>query len=219
MKDLQLIIFDCDGVLVDSEPLLAQLLIDMLGEHGLHWTREEVFAKAVGRAMAVTIATAEAELGKSLPAAFADTFRSRARPLLAEKVQPVPGIGHLLDSLTLPYCVASGGRPDKIHTSLSATGLLPRFAGRIFSAAQVKAPKPAPDVFLLAAQTMGVAPAHCLVIEDSVAGVQAGVAAGMTVFGFAAHIPPERLTDAGAARVFTDMRDVQAAIAQMLQQP
>ena len=209
MNPFQLIIFDCDGVLVDSEPLVNQVLIDMLADHGLHWTLEEVFARIVGQSLEKTLRVAEDLLGKSLPGDFADTFRARSRALLAERVQAVPGIAKLLENLRLPYCVASSGRPEKMQTTLGATGLLPLFAGRMFSAIQVAAPKPAPDVFLFAAQSMGVAPEHCLVIEDSPTGVRAGIAAGMTVYAYCSHIPAQKLEEAGAHRIFTEMGELQ----------
>lgn len=205
MPNYQLIIFDCDGVLVDSEPILAQVLIEMLGEHGVHWTREYVFSHIVGQSLEQTLHMAEAGINRALPDDFADTFRSRSRSLLAEHVQAVPGIDTLLNRLTVPYCVASSGRPEKMRTTLGATGLLPRFENRMFSAVQVTHPKPAPDIFLFAAENMGVAPEHCLVIEDSPAGVQAAVAAGMTVYGHAAHIPADKLRTCGAARIFPNM--------------
>lgn len=213
MPDFQLIIFDCDGVLVDSEPLVAQILIDMLAEHGLHWRLEDVFANIVGQSLEKTLHVAEGILGKKLPAGFADTFRSRSRALLAEKVQAVPGIAEVLDGLTLPYCVASSGRFEKMRVTLGTTGLLPRFERKMFSATQVAAPKPAPDVFLLAAAQMGVPPAHCLVVEDSPSGVRAALAAGMTVFAYAARTPEHVLEKAGAHHIFNDMRDLPTLIA------
>ena len=212
----KLIIFDCDGVLVDSEPLANQIFIDMVAYYGVHLDPDWLFAHFVGRALVDNIRHIRDDFGVTLPEDFAERYRAATRKQLAEQVQPVAGIETLLDSLTVPYCVASSGRHDKIRTTLGATGLLPRFSDRMFSAFDVAAPKPAPDVFLLAARTMQVAPEHCLVIEDSPSGVRAGVAAGMTVYGHAAHLPAQTLLDCGAARTFAHMGQLQEYLQEML---
>ena len=127
----------------------------------------------------------------------------------------MPGIELVLDALDaarVPFCVASSGDHEKMNTTLGITGLLPRFAGRIFSVTQVARGKPAPDVYLFAARQLGAEPAACVVVEDTPPGVQAGVAAGMTVFGFCAHTPEQKLTAAGAHRTFGDMQRLVAML-------
>ncbi|MDO4640128.1 MAG: HAD family hydrolase [Neisseria sp.] len=205
MHPFQLVIFDCDGVLVDSERIAHQVLADMLRECGLDLDLATMFNHFIGLSMAQSMAKIEKLLGKAPPEAFEANFRQRTNAALAEEVLPVVGIEAALDVIGLPYCVASSGDFAKMRTTLGKTGLLPRFEGRMFSVTQVAAPKPAPDVFLLAAKTIGVPPESCAVVEDSPTGVRAAVAAGMTVFGYCALTPPSKLLDAGATRVFNDM--------------
>ena len=216
MSSFQLILFDCDGVIVDSEPITNRIFADMVRPYGIELDQARMFAEFSGKPLVDNMRDIERQYGITLPADFADRFRAQSRQILATDVKPVPGIEALLDSLTLPYAVASSGRFDKMRTTLGATGLLPRFTDRLFSAEQVARPKPAPDVYLHAAAHMGVAPAHCLVIEDSPSGVQAGVAAGMTVYGHACHLPAQRLLDAGATRTFANMTQLQQHLKKIL---
>lgn len=200
-----LVIFDCDGVLVDSEPIANRVLGRMLAEQG--WVvddarMDELF---LGRTMTHCMALAAERFGRPLPAGFQAEHDWRLFDALAAELVAFPGVEQVLDGLAIPFCVASNGGPDKLRFSLARTGLLPRFEGRLFSAAEVACGKPAPDLFLHAARCMGVAPAACVVIEDSPAGVLAGLAAGMTVLGFAARTPPARLKEAGAQEVFDAM--------------
>ena len=132
--------------------------------------------------------------------------------MLRERVEPVAGIRELLATLTIPYCIASSGGHDKMRITLGATKLMPLFEGRLFSATEVPRAKPAPDIFLFAAQRMGASPARTAVIEDSVNGVLAGCAAGMTVFGSVDLTPAEKLAEAGAAATFTQMRELPALL-------
>ena len=207
-----LVIFDCDGVLVDSEPIANRVLRQLLGEQGLMLTPEAMAERFVGRSMAACLAQASALLGRALPADFEAQHDRRLFAALAAELAPVPGVTRVLDGLGLPYCVASNGSPAKLRFSLAKVGLLPRFGDRLFSAAEVARAKPAPDLFLHAAQRMGVAPATCVVVEDTPTGVAAGVAAGMTVLGFAAALPAARLHAAGAHRVFADMCELPALL-------
>lgn len=213
----QLVIFDCDGVLVDSEGITSQIFINIAREYGIHLELPYLFEHFVGRSLADNMRQVETDHGITLPDDFADRFRAQSIEALAASVTAIPGIRETLDTLeaqNLPYAVASSGRPEKIRTTLGTTGLLPRFENRMFSAFQVAAPKPAPDVFLFAAKSMGIAPEHCLVVEDSVSGIRAAIAAGMTVYAYAAHAPAERLLSAGAHRTFADMRELPKMIAQ-----
>lgn len=155
--------------------------------------------------MADTVAAVEKQLGRPLPSDFVPAFRHRMAEVFNAELQPVAGIKDALDQLTLPSCVASSGPPEKIQLSLTLTGLLPRFAGRIFSAYEINSWKPAPDLFWHAAKTLNVPPVHCAVIEDSPTGVRAGIAAGMRVFGYSESGDGAELAAEGA-QVFHDMR-------------
>jgi HAD superfamily hydrolase (TIGR01509 family) len=199
-----LIIFDCDGVLVDSEPIATRVLQSVLGEAGLALSLEETERRFMGRSRQATIEIVEQEIGRVLGEDFVAGWQARVFAGFRQELRPVPGIEAALDRLAVPVCVASGSDPARIRLSLELTGLLPRFEGRIFSAVQVAQGKPAPDLFLLAAHTLGAPPAECVVIEDSLPGVQAAVAAGMPVWGYAARTPAAMLASAGA-KTFDDM--------------
>jgi HAD superfamily hydrolase (TIGR01509 family) len=202
----QLVIFDCDGVLVDSELITNRIFAQMLNELGLHVTLNEMFDKFVGNSMSHCLELIAGMLGRAPPDTFVDEYDSRTREALKAELRATPGIAEALDAIRLPYCVASSGNHQKMRTTLGITGLWPRFEGRVFSVTEVARGKPAPDVFLSAAERFGVAPAACVVVEDTPVGVLAGVAAGMRVFGYAACTPRQRLEDAGAHVVFDDMR-------------
>lgn len=206
--NFDLVIFDCDGVLVDSERITSRVFCDMLGELGLELTQDEMFQRFVGQAMDRCLVIIEQALGRPAPETFVPELRQRAAQALFEQVEPVPGVVDVLDRLPVPACVASAGERMKMQLTLGKTGLWNRFDGRIFSVEDVEHSKPAPDVYLLAAQSQGVAPERCAVIEDSAAGVTAGVAAGMTVFAYAADVPADRLREAGAHHLFDDMADL-----------
>jgi len=202
------ILFDCDGVLVDSEPIANGVLRQLLSEHGLELPLEEMSRHFMGRSIESCVEIASRMRGRALPADFAGELESRFERALRAQVEPIPGAHALIDALEHRYAVVSSGSPNKIRTSLDACGLLARFEGRIFSVEAVRASKPAPDVYLLAAQTLGVAPERCLVVEDSPVGVQAGVAAGMTVCGFCRDTEAASLTRAGATHLAEELADV-----------
>lgn len=206
--DTRLVIFDCDGVLVDSEPIANRVFCVMLNDLGLAVTLDDMFRDFVGRSMAQCMERIERTLGKPPPPDFDHAVQARIESALQDEVEPVSGIGAVLDGLSLPYCVASSGSHRKIRVTLGRTGLLARFSGRIFSAEDVAHPKPAPDLFLHAARTLGHAPSGCLVVEDTATGVRAGAAAGMRVLGFSAHTPAQRLIEAGAHETFSAMDDL-----------
>ncbi len=190
-----LVIFDCDGVLVDSEPIGCRVLMEILRGYGLALDAASVHRRFVGRNLPSIIPILAAEEGWIAP----DDFPTRVREatlaaLRSEGVAPVPGIVTALDAIEgagLATCVASSGRFEKIRTTLGLTGLLPRFEGRLFSAHQVAEGKPAPDLFLYAAASLGAEPADCLVVEDSPPGLEAARAAGMPAVAYAAG-PAER---------------------------
>jgi len=201
---LGLVIFDCDGVLVDSEPIVNRVFVDMLTESGYSLDYEHTLREFSGGTMATRLESTHASLGWVAPDNFAADFDRRLLAAFESELRPVQGIRAVLEHLPGPWCVASNGTPQDIRTRLGLAGLLERFDPRLFSAAEVQRGKPAPDLFLHAASAMGVACDRCVVVEDSVPGVRAGVAAGMTVLGFSALTSSDALCEAGAA-VFDNM--------------
>ena len=201
-----LVIFDCDGVLVDSEPVTLRVLRDYLNELGANLSFEDTRRIYLGKSVKEDLELSEQVLGYPPPPGFYDGFQKRRDIALASEVEAIPHVREAILALPVPYCTASGADLGKMQITLGRTGLAPLFEGRMFSLSHVKRSKPAPDVYLLAAQTMGVAPERCGVIEDSPTGITAGLAAGMTVFGYSAIQPPQMLLDAGAVAVFNDMR-------------
>ncbi len=210
-RPFDLVIFDNDGVLVDSEPHANRILAEILTTAGLAMTREACIAEFLGCSMTTVRERAEARLGTPLPADFESLDHERLFHVFATELTAVPGVHEALDRIALPTCVASSGTHDRIRRALGATGLLERFAGRIFSAQDVARGKPAPDLFLHAARSLGVEPSRCAVIEDSPLGVDAANAAGMVAFGFARLTPPERLGHAPGG-VFTAMDSLPALL-------
>jgi HAD superfamily hydrolase (TIGR01509 family) len=207
-KQFTLVIFDCDGVLVDSEVITSRVFTKMLNELGLAVTVAEAFEKFVGKSMTQCLEMIEAALGRAVPPDFVHQYQSRMSAALTLELKAVPGIEAALDSMEVAYCVASNGTREKMQTTLGITGLLPRFAGKMFSVSDVARGKPFPDLFLCAAGKFGVAPTDCVVIEDTPTGVTAGVAAGMTVYGYCAHMPAQRLIEAGAHCTFPRMSEL-----------
>jgi HAD superfamily hydrolase (TIGR01509 family) len=207
-----LAIFDCDGVLVDSEPIANRIFAEGLQELGLTLDLEEMYELFVGRTMGACMQKVEELLGRPAPADFLARVQARTFAAFeAAPVQAIPDVAEALDAvvaLGLRVCVASSGEVEKMQLTLGLAGLLPRFAGHLYSATQVARSKPAPDIYLHAANQMGVAPSECVVIEDSPAGATAGVGAGMTVLGFAAHTPAEKLRSVGVAHTFTRMHEL-----------
>ncbi|MCF4967385.1 HAD family hydrolase [Nostoc sp. CMAA1605] len=206
MDKIKLVIFDCDGVLIDSERIANTILLEMLNELGLFLTWEEVFDIFLGASMSICLEIVKNMLGKSPPENFASEFEQRTMQAFSTDLQPVQGIHDVLGKLNIPYCVASNSNHNWINQALIATDLLPYFSGKIFSATAVARSKPYPDVFLYAAEKMGFYPHECVVIEDTPVGVRAGVDAAMTVFGYAEVTKPEQLKAVGASVVFNDMR-------------
>jgi HAD superfamily hydrolase (TIGR01509 family) len=208
MQRFGLVIFDCDGVLVDSEVITSRVFAGMLNELGIPATVDEVFDKFVGRTMAYCLEVIAGMLGREVPSGFAQQYYERTALALKSDLKTVRGIESALDEIRLPYCVASNGSHEKMQTTLGITGLLPKFQGKLFSVTEVARGKPFPDVFLYAAAQSGVAPSACAVVEDTPTGVTAGVAAGMTVYGYCAHTPVRRLIEAGAHHTFDRMSDL-----------
>jgi HAD superfamily hydrolase (TIGR01509 family) len=218
--NFDLIIFDCDGVLVDSEVISCRAHAETLTRHGYPITADQVFDRFLGQSMRKATLEIEAELGRSLPEDFQTQVYAEIFRLFAASLVATPHIEEALAAIITPVCVASSGPPEKISTSLNHVGLYGRFAPHIFSAVQVSNGKPAPDLFLFAARQMKTMPERCLVIEDSVAGVTAAQAAGMVVFGYhgGSHCRPDTadtLRAAGAAVTFDDMRQLPDLIARI----
>lgn len=210
-----LVIFDCDGVLVDTETLANRRLAEWLCDAGFETTYEQCRRRFVGRSMTAVQADVEAT-GVSLGADFVDRWNAGLPDLFAGRVQAIPHVRQAVEAVRdagLPYCVASSARVTKMHLTLGATGLLPLFEDVLFSATMVARGKPFPDLFLHAAGAMGAEPARCVVIEDSVAGAQAGAAAGMRVLGYCGdpHGDRDGLVAAGA-EPFDDMRHLSGLI-------
>lgn len=213
------ILFDCDGVLVDSEPIVNRLIWEMLIELGIDISLEDSIQRFLGKAIREELDAIAEMRGAPLPPNWLSTFQARRNVLLEAEVEAVPHIGHAIDVLSrlgLPMAVASGADRMKVELQLNRTGLIEHFQPtdvRIFSATEVARSKPAPDVYLLAASSLGVSPSRCLVIEDSPTGVTAGHAADMTVLAYAGRNAPGPLIAAGATRTFTDMRELPELLA------
>ncbi|MFF5436669.1 HAD family hydrolase [Streptomyces achromogenes] len=205
-----LVIFDNDGVLVDSEPISNRLLAGYLTELGHPTSYEDSIRDYMGSAMHRVHDLVLERTGRRLPEDFDEVFHARVFAAFERELRPVPGVTDVLEKLAadgMPYCVASSGSHERIRVGHRTTGLDRWFTDeRIFSSEDVGRGKPAPDLFLYAAERMGVAPGRCVVVEDSPLGVQAAVAAGMDVYGFTAMTPPERL--AGAGRLFAHMGEL-----------
>ena len=205
-----LVVFDNDGVLVDSESISNRLLAAYLTELGHPTSYEDSIRDYMGSAMHRIHDLVLERSGERLPADFDDVFHSRVFAAFERELRPVPGVTGVLEKLTadgVPYCVASSGSHERIRVGHRATGLDRWFEdARIFSAQDVGRGKPAPDLFLYAAERMGVAPERCVVVEDSPLGVRAAVAAGMDVYGFTAMTPAAKL--AGATGLFADMGEL-----------
>jgi HAD superfamily hydrolase (TIGR01509 family) len=205
-----LIIFDCDGVLVDSEPLSNRVIVDMLAEDGWILSEEDSARQFRGRRMDDVVALIEDHLGRALAADWNAQYERRRNAVFRERLKPVPGVATVLARLAemnRPMCVASSGSIPKMHLTLGLTGLAPFFGDRLYSSWGLTNGKPAPDLFLHAAAAMGFDPARCVVIEDSLPGVMAAQAAGMRCFGYAADSDSAALAACGA-HCFTDMADL-----------
>ena len=217
-----LVIFDCDGVLVDSEPLSLACLTDGLNRIGVAIDVETVRARFAGTSMTSIMGHIARDYGIVAPEGFVEAVKAETLAIFDAELRAMAGIADAVAALRLPTCVASSSDPVRLRHSLALTGLLPLFDGRIYSAVEVARGKPFPDLFLHAAARMGFSADACLVIEDSVPGVTAARAAGMRVLGFTGggHWNHDRagadLLAAGAARVYRDHRDLAAILAAAL---
>ncbi|SIT46271.1 HAD-superfamily hydrolase, subfamily IA, variant3 [Paraburkholderia ribeironis] len=210
------VLFDCDGVLVDSEPITNRVLTEMLGELGWHLTVEETMRIFVGKAVKDEAALIEAQTGFAITSDWLMQFRERRNTALDSELRAIAGaacaVRALHRTLNGRIAVASGADRIKVELQLSKAGMLDCFAGRIFSGHETPRSKPFPDVYLAAAAALGVDPGRCAVVEDTVTGTTAGVAAGATVFGYCpvelGHSSATALHGAGAVHVFQDMAEL-----------
>jgi HAD superfamily hydrolase (TIGR01509 family) len=204
VNSFDLVIFDCDGVLVDSERLAVRTEAEILSALGWPLSESDIIERFVGRTAEYMHREIERELGRSVD--WDAEFEPRYREIFERELVAVNGVVEALGRITVPTCVASSGSQDKMRFTLGLTGLLERFGDRLFSADDVEHGKPAPDVFLYAAEQMGVQPGRCAVVEDSVSGVSAGLAAGMRVFAYAGGVSSASSVALAGAVVFDDMR-------------
>jgi beta-phosphoglucomutase-like phosphatase (HAD superfamily) len=217
---VDLVIFDCDGVLVDSEVISCRVHAETLTRHGYPITADQVLVRFLGVSDREARQTIESEMGRLLPQDFEAQIGHAALQRYASELTAIRYVGEAIDAIGVPKCVASSGTHEKIRHGLTCAGLYDRLAPDIFSATQVERGKPAPDLFLFAAERMHATPARCVVIEDSVPGIKGARAAGMTVLGFhgGSHCRPgygETLKNAGATITFDDMRQLPDLIAQI----
>ncbi len=216
LDDFDLVIFDCDGVVVDSEVLSCTCLTDVFNAHGVPLELDDVLERFVGRSTAAVEAYWRTELQRDPPADFFPDHRRRLSAAFAGELRAMPHAGEVLAKLSRPYCLASSSELERIRQTLSVTHLDGYFTGRIFNAEMVENGKPAPDLFLLAARQMNQPPERALVVEDSISGVRAGKAAAMTVWGFTGgshwrgRDAARRLTAAGADRIFDSLGELLA---------
>jgi len=216
-----LIIYDCDGVLVDSEIIAHELLAQMMTDLGHPMTTAQAVQKFAGRSLAETLSLIEASLGRNIPAHLGQRYSNLLVERLRRGLKPIAGVKAAITALRYPRCVASSSSLERIRLSLEATGLASLFGTNIFSATQVARGKPAPDLYLFAAKTMAAAPENCVVIEDSALGASAGRAAGMKVVGFigAAHATDDaaqQLAAAGACGVISSMVELPATVERLI---
>jgi HAD superfamily hydrolase (TIGR01509 family) len=207
------VIFDCDGVLVDSEVLAVEVTRSALAGLGWDLSIDEVVARFVGRSHDQVYRDIAEHLGRPLPPGWEAQNTQRLRDVFRDRLQPVEGIVEALALIDAPMCVASSGSVEKMRLTLGLTGLWDAFGGNVFSATEVANGKPAPDLFLHAAEAMGWQPGDCVVVEDSLFGVQAGLSAGMRVIGYGGGVTPASRLALPGVTVIDDMRDLPAMLA------
>ncbi|MCX5149365.1 MULTISPECIES: HAD family hydrolase [unclassified Streptomyces] len=212
-EPFELVIFDCDGVLVDTERIATRVNVALGAEFGWPLTEDEAISLFIGRSSASNRELVADRLGSEAARKWEERFAQMHTEAVDAGLTPVDGLPEALAAITLPTCVASSGSHEKMQHTLGRTGLYERFAGRIHSATEVARGKPAPDVFLYAARRMGVDPSACAVVEDSRPGVEAARAAGMRSFGYAGGLTPASHLVGPGTVVFTDMRDLPGLLA------
>lgn len=207
MSKYKCVIFDCDGVLVDSEIIANTVMVDMANELGANLTLDYAIKTFKGASMQFCMDHIADRIPQRLPNDFLPRFRQRSFEAFEKNIQPIEGVAEVLENLQMPFCVASSGPENKIRLNLELTGLLPHFEDNIFSCFTIRKWKPDPAVFLWAAETMGFKPEECIVIEDSISGVNAAKNGGFDVFGFTKHDVNNEL-EGNATLTFNDMSEV-----------
>jgi len=204
MSKYKCIIFDCDGVLVDSEAISTGVLVDMANALGANMDYKQSLIAFKGKSLTTCIDVISKRIDNTIPIHFEQDYRINTFEAFRKQIQPIKVIKEVLDKLKVPFCVASSGPENKIRLNLEVAGLLPYFENHIFSCYAIQKWKPKPDVFLWAAKTMGFKPNECLVVEDSVSGVKAALAGGFDVFGYTEHDYEDEL-QALATNTFNSM--------------
>ncbi|GAL68955.1 HAD family hydrolase [Jejuia pallidilutea] len=204
MSKYKCIIFDCDGVLIDSEPIAIGVLVEMANHLGANMDFNTALIELKGKSFNSCTHLISKRIGKPLPVNFESDYRINTFEAFREKIKPIKGVKSVVENLDIPFCTASSGPENKIRLNLEVTGLLPYFEGNIFSCYAIKKWKPEPDIFLWAAKTMGFKPSECLVIEDSVSGATAAKLGGFDVFGYTEHDYNNEL-DGIATNTFNNM--------------
>jgi HAD superfamily hydrolase (TIGR01509 family) len=207
MSKYKCIIFDCDGVLVDSETIAFSILVDMANELGAKMNKQTITIDFKGRSLNYFMETVSHIIKKPLPDNFEAEYRKLSFKAFSEEVEPIEGVEKVIKKLNIPFCVASSGPSNKIKLNLETVGLLKYFENNIFSCYDIQKWKPDPDIFLWAAKTMGFNPQECLVIEDSLTGIKAAKTGGFDVFGFTAHDFKNEL-EAEADKTFKNMSEL-----------
>lgn len=205
MSKYKCVIFDCDGVLVDSEPISNRIMAEMANELGANIDTEYALKNFKGNSLEMCFQAIGKLAGQPIPSNFKNEYRRRSFEAFQEEIKPVDGIEEVLQNLKIPFCVASSGPVNKIELNLKLTGLLPYFKDKIFSCYTINKWKPDPAVFLWAAETLDFKPVDCLVVEDSILGVKAAKAGGFDCFGFSAHDYNNEL-EVESTLVFNDMK-------------
>jgi HAD superfamily hydrolase (TIGR01509 family) len=203
MTNIKCILFDCDGVLVDSEAIGNQVLLNMAAKYGLKISLNEAYKKFNGRSLKDCFQQIEQLINQPLPENFEIAYRKKSFEAFATQIKPVKGVLKFLNSLTIPYCVASSGPVEKIKLTLKTSGLIDKFENKIFSSYQINSWKPDPGIFLHTAQEMGFSVNECIVIEDSIAGIIAAKRGGFKVFGIANETNSKELENEGAIIFYT----------------
>ncbi len=222
---MALIIFDCDGVLVDSEPVAMRVLLQTLAEAGMEIEAADAYEAFLGKSLATVCEQLRRDYGVDIDAEALERMRQRLYAAIRRELCPIPGIAQALKKLKRPFCVASSSQLERIGLALEVTGLSPYFDGKVFSASMVERGKPAPDLFLHVARKMHVAPTDCIVVEDSPAGVSAALEAGMGVLGFTggsharSELHRKRLEALGPRLVFGDMRELPGLVRELEKAP
>lgn len=198
MKNIKCILFDCDGVLVDSEIIGNKVMIAMAQEYGFEMTTEDSIHFFNGKSIYENLQLIETKINRKLPDSFESEYRKQSFEAFKKEIKPIAGVTEFINNLSVDFCVASNGPIDKMELNLSLTGLLDKFENKMFSAFQINSWKPDPELYIHAARVMGYTVNECIIIEDSIAGVKAGISGGFIVYGFANSHTETQLKEAGA---------------------